>query len=194
MTRHPLAFESLKKPVSPADRAVDTAGCWRLGPGRAVSLYPREGGELTLAQGRVWVTLGISVAAPGAMADMVLCAGERLALRAGQHVVMEDWPVTPAQGRVPAGTPQGAAFSWRVDMAQPRSATGINAATAVAWEGSVRRPLQELAAALRDSRRAAGVAASAIARLAKGLVHVAECALRAAGRQGGGLAARCAMR
>lgn len=32
------------------------AGCWRLAPGRALSLKPRESGVLRIAQGRVWLT------------------------------------------------------------------------------------------------------------------------------------------
>ena len=46
------------------------AGCWRLAPGRALSLKPRESGVLRMAQGRVWLTGGASAQ------DQVLQAGK----------------------------------------------------------------------------------------------------------------------
>ena len=46
------------------------AGCWRLAPGRALSLKPRESGVVRIAQGRVWLTGGASAQ------DQVLQAGD----------------------------------------------------------------------------------------------------------------------
>ena len=56
------------------------AGCWRLAPGRALSLKPRESGVLRIARGRVW----LSGAAPAQ--DLVLQAGDALVF--GQRQVL----------------------------------------------------------------------------------------------------------
>ncbi|MFT4242315.1 MAG: DUF2917 domain-containing protein [Acidovorax sp.] len=68
------------------------AGCWRVAPGSALSLRPREDGVLHVASGRVWVTLGT--------ADHVLHAGERLAIAPGQHAVVEAWDAAGAQAAI----------------------------------------------------------------------------------------------
>lgn len=65
---------------------------WLLEPGRAVTVHARQAGELTIAQGRVWATLdGPHSGASLAAGDLVLAAGDRLSLRAGQRAVLEPW-------------------------------------------------------------------------------------------------------
>lgn len=71
-------------------------------PGRALSLQLRETGTLRLASGCLWATFdGPHQGPANDWGDRVLCAGDQLALRAGQRVVIESWR---------ADTP--AAFSW----------------------------------------------------------------------------------
>ena len=79
-------FEPAAVPARPA------AGCWKLAAGKALSLHPRAFGLLEITQGRVWLTMsGVLADWPGAPADIVLGAGEQLAIAPGQHVVMEPW-------------------------------------------------------------------------------------------------------
>lgn len=68
------------------------AGTWRLHAGRAVTLRPtREAGELRVASGWLWATLdGPHGRAPWDSGDLVLRAGDRLRLAAGQRVVIEN--------------------------------------------------------------------------------------------------------
>lgn len=154
------------------------AGCWKLTPGRALSLHPCEHGVLQIAQGRVWLTLrgqaladvpaGLRPDLPCDMADHVLQAGESLAVAPGQHVVMEAWS--------PAGAPaEGVAFHW---AAQPSSARAPRLQRPGAeWECSVALPLRDLVQALAQGGRAVGLAGvqvlSAGGRLALGIARFA---------------------
>jgi len=154
------------------------AGCWKLNPGRALSLHPREHGVLAIAQGRVWVTLrGPSLAGlpadlrsdlPMCLADYVLHAGERLVVAPGQHVVMEAWS--------PSGTPpEAVAFEW---VAQPAAAQAQGLLRpGVEWECSVALPLRDLMQALGQGGRAVGQAGVQVlgagSRLAIGIARFA---------------------
>lgn len=65
-------------------------GFWKLGPGRALGLQPRRPGWLRVAQGQLWVTLGAAHQGAGnELGDYFLHAGEQLAVRPGQHLVLE---------------------------------------------------------------------------------------------------------
>lgn len=137
------------------------AGCWKLTAGQALSLHPRTPGVLEIAQGRVWLTVRSMPGAgqPAAEADQVLQAGERIALAAGQHVVIEAW--------APRGAaPEGVAFEWQAS-ARPRAE----------WECSVAQPLRELLQALGEGGRAVGQAGAqvlgAAGRLALGMARFA---------------------
>lgn len=70
---------------------------WHLGARRTLSLHPKAAGVLRLAQGRAWVTMGARQGLAGQpdSGDVVLHAGEELAVPAGAHLVMECWPVQP---------------------------------------------------------------------------------------------------
>ncbi|CAN7599325.1 DUF2917 domain-containing protein [Acidovorax sp. Leaf78] len=153
------------------------AGCWKLNPGRALSLHPREHGVLAIAQGRAWVTLrGASLAGlpvdlppdlPMCLADHVLQAGERLVVAPGQHVVMEAWS--------PAGTPpEAVAFEW---AAQPVAQAQRLLRPGAEWECSVALPLRDLMQALGQGGRAVGQAGVQVlgagSRLAVGIARFA---------------------
>ena len=71
-----------------------------LRPYQAISLYTRTTGVLLcIEQGRVWVTTDtpLDPTSKPNSADVVLHAGEQLALPAGAHVVVESWPMVPGE-------------------------------------------------------------------------------------------------
>ena len=80
-------------PQLPAsDQRAVASDYWNLKPGRTLSLRPREAGVLRVAQGRVWATLDSPHTGHGnESGDYFLHSGERLAVRAGQHLVVELW-------------------------------------------------------------------------------------------------------
>ena len=137
------------------------AGCWKLTPGRALSLHPRERSVLEIAQGQVWLTLSgtqprhqpADMPADLALgvADHLLQAGDRLDIAAGQHVVMEAWS--------PSGVPgEEVAFHWHGAPA-PVPAQGQRAQRPGAeWECGVVQPLRDLVQALAQGGRAVGLA------------------------------------
>lgn len=149
------------------------AGCWKLAAGRALSLHPLERGVVEVVDGRVWLTLRAAPGAgqPGRAADVVLRAGDRLAIAAGQHAVLEAWS--------PAGAPGGAAFDWWAEPeAEAAPAAGWrSAALRAQWEGSVVQPLRDLGRALGQGGRAVGWAGAqalgATGRLVAGLARFA---------------------
>lgn len=167
-TRHVLESQQSLQPALPG-RAV-AAGCWKLAPGRALSLHPRQQGVLEIAQGRVWVTLSRAATVGhwgGATADHVLQAGESLAIAAGEHVVMEAWS--------PAGMPpEGVAFHWAAAAALQAGHAPSHSAQ---WERGVAQPLRDLGEALAQGGRAVGragiQAAGATGRLVLGFARFA---------------------
>lgn len=118
---------------------------------------------LRIAQGRVWLT----GAAPAQ--DLVLQAGDALAVAVGQHVVLEPWG-WPGECNAPV------LFRWDHVAPQPHR---HQARTRVArdWELGVVQPLQELVRALAGAGRAVGAAAvqvtAATGRLGAGLAGFA---------------------
>ena len=88
-------------------RRLGPAGSWVLPAGRAVMLDVSNESALSITQGRVWATFdGPHQGAANDLGDFVLAAGERLALHAGQRVVIEPWSSGGA-----ACADQGAYFS-----------------------------------------------------------------------------------
>ncbi len=74
--------------VARAPRAQ--AGCFRLEPGRAITLAPARPGRLRITQGSAWVTLGGPYQGPlNDQGDLFLQAGETLNVPAGARLVME---------------------------------------------------------------------------------------------------------
>ena len=151
--------------VQAAVAGRSAAGCWKLTPGRALSLHPRERGVLEIAQGRVWLTLSgtlprrqpadLPADLPAAWAfgvsDHLLQAGDRFDIAAGQHVVMEVW--------TPAGLPgEDVAFHWH-GAPHPVPAQAQRALRPGAeWECGVVQPLRDLVQALAQGGRAMGLA------------------------------------
>jgi len=142
------------------------AGSWKLAAGQAVSLRARSPGVLEIARGRVWLTLGGSLDdLPGAAADHVLTAGERLTVAPGQHVVMEAWS--------PSGGTDAVAFRWGGGTAPATASTA--SVIARDWECAVVQPLRDLVRALAQGGHAMGAAvvdvAGAGGRCAAGLAR-----------------------
>lgn len=130
---------------SPSSPAVP--GSWKLGPGRAMTLLPREPGVLRVAQGQLWATFdGPHGGPPNDLGDHVLGAGEQLRLRSGQRLVLESWNARAA-----------AYFSWDPIAEPARSAPPRLAAVA--------GPLADLRLALALGAGATGRLVAALAGL-----------------------------
>ena len=123
-------------------------GFWKLAPGRALSLQPRRPGWLRVAQGQVWVTLGAAHQGAGnELGDFFLHTGEQLAVRPGQHLVLE--PFEHAQQ-------QAVFFEWTPGLDTVQAPAAQNA-------GAVTLPLRELGQAL-------GMVGAALVHLGMGLL------------------------
>ena len=133
---------------------------WPLDARRAMSLRPRVPSRLHITQGRAWVTLGQPHEGAGnASGDLVLNAGESLAVPAGVRLVMEPWQ--PSAGPV--------RFDW---CAEPGTRS---AEQADRFGREVATPSRELAEALQH----AGVA---FVRLVRGLFGFSEFLVAGRGR------------
>ena len=88
--RHPFVSKTQQCPN--ALRRLGPAGSWVLPAGSAVTLNLPDASALAITQGRVWATFdGPHQGSGNDLGDVVLSAGERLNLRAGQRVVIEPW-------------------------------------------------------------------------------------------------------
>ena len=115
--------------------------CWKLMPGRAISLQPDVAGVLGIARGQVWATFDGSHHGPGnALGDHFLRAGQQLAVGAGQHLVFEPYD---AASQTPVY------FEW---APAPESV----APRASRWQAAVIRPLHDLGQAVLMAGRALG--------------------------------------
>lgn len=124
----------------------DIAGCWKLAPGRAMTLRASQTGELRIAYGRVWVTFDNAGQDSKVRAgDYFLNKGERLQLLPGQALVMESFAGKQAAAPV--------YFSW----------DPVFAAVAVKAPVGVAQPLIDL-------RMALGLVVGAVGRLTRGLL------------------------
>ena len=123
-------------------------GFWKLAPGRALSLQPRQSGLLRVAQGQVWVTRDAPHQGAGnELGDFFLHAGEQMAVSPDQHLVLEPFA---------RGQQQAVFFEWT---------PGLDAVQAPVAQstGALTRPLRELALAL-------GMVGSALGHLGMGLL------------------------
>ncbi|MFG6432822.1 DUF2917 domain-containing protein [Roseateles sp. LYH14W] len=78
----------------------DAQSVWHLAGGRALTLAgAAEARRLSVARGRVWLTLSGTTDAPAE--DKWLEAGEALALAPGQTAVLEGWPAAEFELLVP---------------------------------------------------------------------------------------------
>lgn len=123
-------------------------GLWKLAPGRALSLQPRQNGVLRVAQGQVWVTTDEHRHGAGnELGDYFLQAGERLTVSPGQHLVLE--PIAQT-GQAPVF------FEWTPTHESMGTQTTRNA-------NAVTQPLRDLVLAL-------GMVGSALTNLSAGVV------------------------
>jgi len=122
-------------------------GTWKLSPGRAITLEPREPGVLTVAHGRLWATFeGPHAGRLNESGDFVMGAGEQVRIAPGQRTVVEAWN---------EGCP--AYFSWDpAPVPVP-----------------VRRTLADVVQPLSDLRLALVFGAHAVARLVAGIGQIA---------------------
>lgn len=136
------------------------SGCWKLAPGRAISLQPREVGVLRIAHGQVWATVdGPHQGHGNELGDHFLQAGQQLDVRAGQRLVFEAWGQT---GEMPVcfeWTPVGTAVLENTSR----------------WNAAVTQPLHDLGLALL-------MAGSALVRLVMGLAGYGEYLIAGRGR------------
>lgn len=73
-------------------KRLGPAGSWVLPAGCAVTLDIPDESALAITQGRVWATFdGPHTGPANDLGDVILAAGERMALHAGQRVVIEPW-------------------------------------------------------------------------------------------------------
>ena len=78
----------------------DAQSTWHLAGGRALTLAGgAEARRLSVACGRVWLTLSGTINAPAE--DRWLAAGEAVALAPGQTAVLEGWPAAEFELLVP---------------------------------------------------------------------------------------------
>lgn len=123
-------------------------GFSKLAAGQALSLQPRQRGLLRVAQGQMWVTLGVAQQGAGnELGDYFLRAGEQLAVSPGQKIVLE--PFEHAQQ-------QAVFFDWTPGPALLQASSAQDA-------GAVTQPLRDLGQAL-------GMAGVALLHLGNGLV------------------------
>ena len=139
---------------------VSPAGAWRLHPGHAMSLDPKEISVLHVQRGQVWVTLGTPGSpSPQDAGDRFLQAGESLVVLAGARLVME--PL------VPHGATEPVCFDW--------SEARAPAVSADRFGREVLAPMRELAGAL-------GLAGTALARVLRGVLGYREFPVAGRGR------------
>lgn len=112
-------------------------GAWPLEAGRVLKLRPREDAYLRAGHGRVWVTFDRAPEGPAdASGDHFLQAGDRIAVKAGQAVVVSaigprgvhasfDWEPMPAPARKPS-----LAALWRDALLQAWAGFGLSLAAA----------------------------------------------------------------
>lgn len=141
-----LSNHSLDLQGSPSQHPVP--GFWKLAAGQALSLQPQHAGLLRVAQGQMWVTLGVAPHGAGnALGDYFLRAGEQLAVCPGQKVVLESFE---------RAQQQAVFFDWTPSPALVQASVAQDA-------GAVTQPLRDLGQAL-------GLVGVALLHLGSGLV------------------------
>ncbi|QTD44840.1 DUF2917 domain-containing protein [Ottowia testudinis] len=97
-----------EKTLSPLALAAAAQALHTLRPGQALTLRPRRAGELCIERGGAWATFDVPArGAPRApLGDLHLPAGTRLALAAGQRLVIE--PIADRGGHA-----QPLVWCWR---------------------------------------------------------------------------------
>lgn len=136
------------------------AGTWRLHPGHAMRLDPKETSVLRVHRGWVWVTLGTPGApSPQDSGDRFLQPGEALVVPAGARLVMESL--------APHGATELVCFDW---SEAPLPVAGPD------------RFGREVLVPMRDMAVALGHAGVALARVLRGLLGYSEFLVAGRGR------------
>lgn len=143
--------------------AFGITGSWKLLAGRAITLRPREPGQLRATHGGIWLTGG------SVSGDHFIGHGQGFALRAGEEVVIEPW--NPGQRAA------SSYFSWEPQAAAQMSASSRRQQ---ALEADLHGLLDDLRAAVGGLRAPLALALAAALRLARG-VAVAGFAVVAGG-------------
>lgn len=134
-------------------------GAWRLHPGHAMTLRPRQPAVLRIYCGQVWATQGWPAGAtPESAGDHFLGPGDALSVPAGARLVIE--PVVARGDTAPVH------FDW-FDAPAPAARSR--------FDREVLSPTRELGAAL-------GQAGSAMARVLRGLLGYSEFLVAGRGR------------
>jgi hypothetical protein len=151
---------------------VAPVGSWKLASGHAVTLRDANAAVLRINHGSVWATVDGPHAGPANnQGDLVLRAGDRLTLQAGQRVVIEPWNSSAASAN------EAVYFSW--DPALEAAALTLGpqqrAPAGSRMQVAVMCPLRDFGAAL-------GLAAQALGRLAWGVAGLSEFLVAGRGR------------
>jgi hypothetical protein len=121
-------------------------GTWKLAPGRAITLEPRESGLLKVAHGRLWVTFeGPHAGAANDSGDHIMGTGDHVRIEPGQRLVVEAW-----NERCPAY------FSW--------DPSPVPVAPRTSWDEAV-KPLSDLRLAFVYGSHAAGRLVAGVAQI-----------------------------
>ena len=162
-----MAFQSFLQTQQSSYSPV-LPGTWKLVPGRAITLEPREAGTLKVAHGQLWVTCEGPHAGPAnESGDLFIGVGNEVVLQAGQRLVAEAW-----NDHAPAY------FTWDP---MPRPVAAPRPARLVQPLADLRLALAMGAGAL--VRLAAGVAGLALDLIVPpGRETLADCALNAQSR------------
>ena len=153
-------------------QGVAPAGSWKLRCGHAVTLRDANAAVLRINHGSVWATVDGPHAGPANnRGDLVLTAGDRLTLQAGQRVVIEPWNSGAASAL------EAVYFSWDPALeaavlplsAQQRAPAGSRMQVAVMC------PLRDFGSALK-------LAAQAFGRLVCGVAGLSEFLVAGRGR------------
>ncbi|MBG9389661.1 DUF2917 domain-containing protein [Caenimonas aquaedulcis] len=144
-----MAFQTFPQTQQSSDSPV-LPGTWKLVPGRAITLEPREAGTLKVAHGQLWVTYeGPHEGALNESGDLFIGVGNEVVLRAGQRLVVEAW-----NDHAPSY------FSWDPLPEPVRAPRMVR----------VMQPLADLRVALAMTARALGGLAAGLGGLALDLV------------------------
>ena len=121
-----------------SQNAPSLSVCGKLLPGQAFSWLPREAGVFSIAQGGAWLTFDGPHSGHGnESGDHVLLVGQRLAVVAGQRLVIETWGAEPVQFE---WRPKHQARIWRA-VFQPLMGLGLAVlgGGAASWRGACSR-------------------------------------------------------
>ena len=144
------------------------SGTWKLAEGSAVTLHDGNAAVLRITHGRVWATVdGPHCGPANNQGDLVLTAGERLTVQAGQRVVIEPWSSSASS---PSSANQAVYFSWDPALASTRVSLPGPAQAGWRMQLAVVCPLRDFGQALKMATHALGRLAWGIAGLLAALL------------------------